>query len=387
MGFLTPEDVAATAGRAYTRFLTQWVRGDGGSFFPYRIRSRFSIDPTNPKGTIAASEALLAKSKGVLGWGYTLCREQVKLRDFGVNPVPKTITVDTLDDLLRLANRRREFSATSYVVDTVRAEFPGLSRWLESKVGSLHSLVDSVSGLVEVTRYFLANPWPDCFARQMPVTVGTKFVERHTSILRQWLDILLPASAIDVNETKFARRFGLRDGQRHRAVRILDATLVQELGLPFCELSLPLRSIAELNVSQSTVVIVENDLNLLTLPPVVRGLGIRGEGNAVNRLEQLRWLDSNRVIYWGDIDVEGFLILSRLRNLFSHVRSILMDSETLRQHTRLLIKGNGSRPEAPTNLSNAEAVAFQECLQNNYRLEQESIPQAKVDEAFALLKP
>jgi hypothetical protein len=385
MGFLTPEDIAAKATRAYERFLIQWIRGEGDEFFPYRIRARFSIDPKNPRGTIEASEMLLAKSKDVIGWGYTLKRVQVKLRDFGSNPVPEAITLETLEDLLRLAKCQEEFAATCRVVEMVRAELLGLSEWLESKVGSLHSLSSSVAGLVAVTRFFLENPWPNCYARQIPVPVDTKFVQRHESTLRQWLDLLLPASAIDVNETKFARRFGLRDGQEHRAIRVLDEALADELKLPFCELSLPIRSIAKLRVSKATVVILENDLNLLTLPPIVRGLGIRGEGNAVSRLEQLKWLDQNRVFYWGDIDVEGLLILSRLRNLFPHIESVLMDAATLTQHSSLVIKGNDLEPRMPTNLSPMEAEAFLECLQRNLRLEQESIPQSSVDLAFTAL--
>jgi hypothetical protein len=386
MGFLTPDDIAAKATRAYERFLVQWIQGDGDLFFPYRIRARFSIDPKNPKGTIAASEQLLAHSKDSIGQGYTLIRAQIKLRDFGSNPVPKAILVDTLEDLLYLTTRQKEFAATSRVVEMVRTELPVLSGWLESKVGSLHSLDDSVGGLVAVTRYFLENPWPDCYTRQIPVAVDTKFVERHESTLHQWLDLLLPSSAIDVNETKFARRFGLRDGQKHRAVRVLDEALAMELNLPFTELSLPVRSIAKLTVSQVTVVIVENDLNLLTLPKLARGIGIRGEGNAISRLEQLSWLDQNRVFYWGDIDVEGFLILSRLRNLFAHVESIMMDSTTLNQHSQLLIEGNGSKPNMPTNLTATESEALRECIQRNQRLEQEIIPQSYVDEVFDSLQ-
>ena len=65
---------------------------------------------------------------------------------------------------------------------------------------------------------------------------------------------------IDVNESKFALGFG----QPHRAVRLLDSNLLRELALPYDEMSLPLRSIASLPVKDTTVLIVENGLNLLT---------------------------------------------------------------------------------------------------------------------------
>lgn len=274
------------------------------------------------------------------------------------------------------------FSSTQRVVNTVRTELPPLDAWLRSNVRILHRLADAIDGHIQVGQYFIANPWPDCYARQVPVAVDTKFIERHAGTLRQWLDLLLPSSAINVNETKFARRFGLRDGQPHRAVRLLDSRMKMELGIPFEELSLPLRSIAALPVVNATIVIVENDLNLLTLPPMVRGIGIRGEGYSVNRMEQLQWLHSNRLLYWGDNDIDGFLILSQLRNLFPHVESVLMNKAAIVDHERFLVDGAGVTPSSPSNLTPIEIEAFEYCSQGNLRLEQEKIPQLYVDEAF-----
>ena len=201
-------------------------------------------------------------------------------------------------------------------------------------------------------------------------------------MLRQWLDALLPSSAIQPGETKFALRYGLRDGQPHTTIRTLDAELQAELGLPFDELSLPLRHLATLQVKDATAVIVENRLNLLTLPPMIRGMAIRGEGKAVTRLAQLTWLADNNALYWGDIDVEGFQILSSLRSIFPHVRSILMTDAVLRDHSQLVVEGNGTLCSEPQNLLDEERAAFRRCLDQNLRLEQERIPQTYVNAAI-----
>jgi hypothetical protein len=87
-------------------------------------------------------------------------------------------------------------------------------------------------------------------------------------------------------------------------------------------------------------------------------------------------------LYWGDIDVEGFVILSRLRNLFPHVESVLMDMDAIRQHENILVEGSGAMIAAPTNLTAAEVEAFDYCLNGNRRLEQERISQPYVDRAF-----
>ncbi|MCH7989127.1 MAG: hypothetical protein IID46_08245 [Planctomycetes bacterium] len=381
---ITPDEILTKAENAYNnKFLPLWVRGNETDFFPLRIPANLSLLKGNMAATIKAVDRLRDKSKEHRGWGYSIHWNQVRSREFGNNPQPDRITIDTLDDLLRLSRQAEHFTATREFINRARKELPGLSAWLVTHVRSLARLAESLKGLMAVTKFFIAHPWPDCFARQIPVNVDTKFVERHQALLRQWLDILLPASAIDVNETKFARRFGLRDGQPHRGIRILDQGLLPELDLPCDELSLPLRSIAKLPVRETTIVIVENQLNLLTLPALKRAIGVRGEGKAVTRLHQLTWLHDNRIIYWGDIDVDGFLILSSLRNLFPHVESILMDRATLEQHSQYVIPGNGTTPSLPSNLNEEESATFLLCSKHNQRLEQEHVLQPFVDSAFA----
>lgn len=387
MPFVTPAEIAKKAENAYPRFLGVWIRGNSDEFFPLRLRVNLSRDKENAAATISANQALLKKSKPNRGWGYTVHREQVSSRDFGNNLFPKSITIDSLDDLLQLANKTAEFEATREFVSVVRAKLPQLEEWLIRSVRTLHRHRESVDGLIAITNFFLINPWPNCYARQIPVPVDTKFVMRNSSVLRQWFDILLPPTAIDVNETTLARRFGLRDGEPHRGIRLLDPSLATISGLPFGELSLPLRSIADLKMDNVSVFIVENDLNLLTMPLFERGVGIRGEGNAVNRLERIVWLRDNRVFYWGDMDVDGFVILSRLRNLFPKVESILMDMATLDAHKDWIVEGNATEPTPPTNLTESETRAFSHCLRTNARLEQEKILQPYVDSIFDRLDP
>jgi len=383
MAIISPDEITAKAVRAWPRFLKQWVQGNGDLFFPYRVRARLAVNNSDPKSTIDSFQTLVAKSKEHRGWGYTVHREQIRLRDLGSNLVPRSVTIDTLEDLLRLAKMENEFSVTDLVAKRIRQEFPVMESWVVANVVSLSKLAPSIDGLVQVARFFVQNPMPDCYIRQIPVPVDTKFVERHRATLRQWLDILLPPSAIDVNETTFARRFGLRDGQPHRAIRLLDPMLQDELHLPFDEFSLPIRLIAALPVSGVTVFVVENSLNLLTLPDFPRGIAIRGEGNAVNRLERISWLASCPIYYWGDIDVEGFTILSRLRNLFPNTTSLMMDLETLQSNREFVVDGNGTAPSVPSNLTPGEVDAFKQCISQNSRLEQEKIPQTWVDQAIA----
>ena len=191
MPLVSPEEIAVKAENAYPRFLKKWIHGEHDDFFPYRVRVRLVVDPKNVRGTITASERLLSKSKPYRGWGYTVRRDQVRMRDFGTNPVPKAITIDTLDDLLRLAKKSDEFTATCLVVDRIRTEFPQLNDWLLSHVQSLNGIAETINGLILVSQYFTEPTHGRTAMRgKIPVPVDTKFIERHKTTLRQWLDVL-----------------------------------------------------------------------------------------------------------------------------------------------------------------------------------------------------
>jgi hypothetical protein len=115
-------------------------------------------------------------------------------------------------------------------------------------------------------------------------------------------------------------------------------------------------------------------MNFLTLPRLPNSIGIWGAGEAVSLLSECRWLQSCRILYWGDIDVRGFEILSRLRTNFPRTQSLLMGEATLRRFQRLALPGNGSKPGTPDNLAPEEQGAFNTVLSENLKLEQEKLP-------------
>ncbi|MEX2171471.1 MAG: Wadjet anti-phage system protein JetD domain-containing protein [Pirellulales bacterium] len=378
---ITPLEIRQKAARAYPRVLADWVKGQLNEFFPWTPPVNLSL-----KGEIgelkAAVDLLRSHSKNERGWGYTVHWAAIRKRDYGTNSVPVKITIDTLEDFLRLANKRREFAAACDSATRLREAFPALADWVALNIRTIGQHHASLEGLIGVTRFFLDNPWPDCYARQIPVPVDTKFVERHESVLWEWLSLLLPASAIDVDGETFASRYGLCDGQHHWAVRTLDPELQAELRLRFDRFSAPLRSLAALPVHDATIFILENRLPLLTLPPFPRGIAIWGEGDAVTQLRKLQWLAENRVVYWGDIDVEGFQSLSSLRGFFpdDSIHSIMMDLETLRCNADSIIAGNPPPNSEPPRLTEAERAAYRQCAEHCQRLEQEKIPQGYVEE-------
>ncbi len=125
-------------------------------------------------------------------------------------------------------------------------------------------------------------------------------------------------------------------------------------------------------------IIVENKVNLLTLPFSPRAIGLGGLGDGAVLLRYLSWLNHMQIVYWGDLDTEGFEILSSLRAIFPHVRSFLMDLNTLSHLQHLAVPGTGRKPDMPPHLTEVEQQAYIYCRDENHRLEQERIPQDKV---------
>jgi hypothetical protein len=212
------------------------------------------------------------------------------------------------------------------------------------------------------------------------VSVDTKFIEKHTAILASWLDAVFPG-VYDPHETRFERRFGLRYKQDDMWIRLLDENLRTELSFPCMELKLPLACLAKLLVSDVDVFIVEGEVPLRTLPVSGRAIVLGGEGKAVTLLRDVAWLANLPITYCGDLDVEGFEILSSLRKYFPQIKSILMDSETLSQGET--VDGNRSTREPPALLSESERSVYLTCRDNNWRLEQEHIPFQYVQRVLA----
>jgi hypothetical protein len=242
-----------------------------------------------------------------------------------------------------------------------------------------------LDGLLRVVQYFHDNPRPNHFARELPLPVDTKFIERYQGLLRGWFDVVLPPHTIRADEEHFERRYGLRYPEPHLLVRLLDPALTRELGWPCSELSFPLHALAAMPVCADLAIVVENKVNLLTLPSLPRGIGLGGLGHGAVVLRYLAWLNNMRVVYWGDLDTEGFEILSSVRAIIPHAQSFLMDIEALGRWQHLAVSGTGRKPDIPAHLTDTEQRAYLRCRDENLRLEQERIPQTGVSSGVRCL--
>ncbi len=234
----------------------------------------------------------------------------------------------------------------------------------ERHVSSLVSLPeDDWQRLCDVLRWLQEHPSAALFARELPVRgVDSKWVERHNRLV--WdLGEALTSQPVRIR-LKAPTQFRVRLLDEHRSV----------CGLR--DFAASADELAHLHDPPRTVVICENLVSLLTLPPFSEVLGMHGAGYAVGDLASIPWLRQARVLYWGDLDSHGFAILNRLRSHLPHAESVLMDPATLCAHLDLCVPDSTPTTAELDHLTALEREALCTLLSHDpaLRLEQERIP-------------
>ncbi|SIT14305.1 Wadjet anti-phage system protein JetD domain-containing protein [Achromobacter sp. MFA1 R4] len=255
----------------------------------------------------------------------------------GRQRLPDTLWIDTLDDALAMIDKigdARRFQALWQ--QTAEAQ-PALLPWLHRSPLQTLALAEHWPRLLAVVAWMQARPRPGVYLRQVDAPgVDSKFIEAHRGTLGQWLDLTLPAEAIDYDATGmagFARRYGFLDKPIRIRLRLLDPQLLQ---LPGCtglaDITLDADSFATLDLPARRVFITENEVNFLAFPPVSGAIVVFGAGYGWRALARADWLHRASLYYWGDIDTHGFAILDSLRKYFPLAASFLMDRPTLMAH-------------------------------------------------------
>ena len=119
-----------------------------------------------------------------------------------------------------------------------------------------------------------------------------------------------------------------------------------------------------------------NIFNFLTLPHLRGTIAIFGSGFQIGLLKGAEWLADKKIIYWGDIDVHGFQILSRIRGNFPKTKSCMMDFETFNEFRNFTVTGSETAITELEHLNYNEHHLYSNLLglKENNRLEQEKIP-------------
>ncbi|QRK05187.1 hypothetical protein JQX13_34005 [Archangium violaceum] len=372
----TPEELVEQLERMWDRGEILRASLTGEALFPKQLRVRRPSTKELGERFEDARRWIRQLEEDSRARGYLLEFEEVVHRQLGRNRVPGRVVVPTEADALRIIGKTQDAERFHTLREVIVDAFPSLETWVHARPLKVVELAAHWEGLLAVLRWFSRNPCSGLFRRQLEIEgVDTKFIEHHRQVLTELLELTLPPEQIlSERGTSFDRRFGLREKPFIVRFRLLDETQFIQ---GFSDLAVPLSDLARLELPVDDVIVTENEVNGLALPPRPRTMVVFGQGYALERLGEVPWLASRRVLYWGDIDTHGFTMLDRFRAHFPRARSLLMDRETLLAHRSMWVVEETQSTEALTRLNDDERLLLRELLRGalgeRVRLEQERI--------------
>ena len=370
---ITPLEIKKKAERKYVSFLQLLTRKT--PFEKLVIRGDKKYTKSSLQEFEKEIQLINSQSKEKKGFGYTLKFQQVKTKHLGTQDLPTSIYFDTENDYLRFLGKEKEVELFTESIAKIIETFPLLKEWIIKNPTKVIQNQTEWESILKVCRYFKQSPKPNLYIRELPIKVHTKFVERNQRVIKELLDILI-SEHINIDEKLFEKRFNLKYAEPQIRFKVLDKEISQKFFSGIDDLAIPVSQFEILNLPIRRVLVVENKTTLyttLTLPKMDGAIAIFGSGYSVYNLKNVKWFDTLEILYWGDIDVQGFEILSQFRSYFPQTKSILMDNGTFEKHFENDI-GTATYVTAQLNLTESEKDLYQILKTNNWRLEQEKIP-------------
>lgn len=313
---------------------------------------------------------------------FRLEERRVGGRLVGANAVPAAAWFDEPEQVWRLLGVAHEVSALAGLQEASASSHPAIAEWVaEHPLRALahRAIWPKVTATVLWLRSRVGTA---AYLRQIDVPgVDTKFIEGNRTLLAELLDAVIPGAADESRSPgrHFARRYGFSDKPAMTRVRSLDGN---PLFGGITDALVRVDELAGIRLPARRVIVVENEVTFLALPFVPGAMAFFGAGFDVLRLGRIPWLHGRDVVYWGDLDTDGFVILDRLRGQLPHVRSVLMDLDTLMAHESQWTTDPTPSRAVLERLTPDEAATHRVLRDNelgtSLRLEQERVNYARI---------
>jgi hypothetical protein len=370
---ISPEEIKRLAQRWWREVLLNAI--DEGTYFPKEITRIGRIKPSNVLRDFQKiqDELILLRenSKEVKGFGYSIAWEEVKNQKVGKNSFPVSIAFETLEDYLKFIKKEKEFKKFKTCSHLICSRYPKLLEWIKSNPEQIIDHEDNWNDLLKVCEYFIRNPKPNLYIRELPIDIHTKFIQQNETIITSLLQALI-SEHTDNSQRIFERRFNLKYDQPMIRIRFLDESIAFQNLL---DVTIPLNDFELLHLDCKNIILTENKMNFLTLPKLKNTLAIwTGGGFNIKFLKGINWMFAKRIFYFGDLDTHGFLILDQMRGYYPQTQSILMNWETYKSFESFLKAGKPISNYNLTHLSDEESEIYTKLKSDNLRLEQERIP-------------
>jgi hypothetical protein len=344
----------------------------GISFGPFEVRGVGGLPDTTAELHQMVS-FFQSHEKSTIKLGWRIEWGSRSSRRVGMQQWPDRIVVETPEDLAEITSNGHEYTKFSHWLSNLMAWRPEVRTYFSDYPHSILKYVDRWPDLMSVIDICIDQDLEGKPIRTIETSRDTKFIELHKSILLGMLKSIDPVRFPgDINDLETA--LSLSRNPFLFPIRWLDHELCirQMCGLKL--LALPVEGLRQVNWDIREVWVVENATNLYLLPERSGAIAIFGAGKASASLKDVELFRRARLFYWGDLDEDGFRMLSTFRSLYPHAESFCMGIETVRTHMTSKVEQTQKYGTAvPAGLTPDETEAFLVMQLINGRIEQERI--------------
>ena len=319
---------------------------------------------------------ILNDTKKLYASNLPIVKQEFNFKNIGKQLLPVSVSFDNLEDFLVIVEKKDEYDNFIIAYEKILKSYPALKGVFYKKPFLIFEYFNIWDRLLLVCEYLLSNENPNIYIRELSLKgIDTKFIEKYKKFLDIMVSNVLNQEPLTkIGDYSFEKRYKFKYPLPQIRFRILDGSFY---GLE--DLSVTTDEFKKLNLNCKKVFIIENKITTLSFGKFKDSIVIFGSGYGVSILKDIKWLDKKELYYWGDIDEDGFAILSQIRGYFKHVKSLFMDEDTIVEFKDLIVKHNlVSKYKDLKNLTNDEYKVYEK-LQNNFyganiRIEQEKIP-------------
>jgi hypothetical protein len=371
---LSPEEARQLLSQRFVRQHRDWLVGGGA--WPLTL----GLGPPTEKSAAEDAAAVRSWADAWAAWGKAgkVVWEERRWPRLGAQPLPVRLQLDDAADVASVVGEAGRWQQASARYRQLAERWPVLaakaavSRHFEELAD--YPAVD-FDRLLALLVWLEQNPASDLYLRQLPVEgMHTKWIERRTRLVCDFVRVLRG----EPESSDIYALCGLKRAPHRLRLRLLCKELRQSVG-GLGDVEAPVDSLARLPILPTAAIIVENLETGLALPERPGTVALMKLGHAVSALGALPWLRQARVVYWGDIDTHGFVILDRARQTLPSLKSVLMDEATLLAYRDLCGEEQAPHPETELPALTPEERAVYEGLRRDrwgrqLRLEQERLP-------------
>lgn len=404
----TPQQILTELTTRYTRQWRTWATEPAAATWPLSLT-------LNPPRRADLDQSLTEAGEHIRAWtSFEQDHPQAKVEwvtrrtKVGPQEVPARLCIASPHLVAAIIGHQQHYATAITRWAALSAAWPDHPRLRTALAEAIRLDDDDFNRALDVAAWLAEHPHSGLMPRQLPVEgIDTKWITSHSRLLTLLIgpdpDSMQAADPSAVSTTHADSRLvastegmpdlenetaeqaatlnalGLRPRPTYVRVALLDpADRARFAGIQ--DLAVSSEQLARLTVRPRHLIVIENLETALTMPDMDGTVIVHSLGHNLTPLRDLAWAQhARRVTYWGDLDTEGFTILSAFRGLGYRAHSVLMDEATLVRYRRFAVEDTTTpnRGDLP-NLTQAEYDTWQGLLSDRWgrrlRLEQERIP-------------